>query len=252
MDKAAAESRAQVAEHAIAVIGMSCVFPGAANIEAFWSLLEQEICAVKCIPPERWDAADLPASAAPYAGFIDDAACFDPAFFGISPKEAFALDPRQRLSLQLAWWALEDAGIAADSLKEARLGVFIGAVNGEFLGSFAHTDDVEAHMGIGMSNAIIANRISHVLGLRGPSMTIDTACSSSLVAVHQACRRLQTGNADMVLAGGVSLMLRPDSSVALGKGSMLAPDGLCKTFDASADGYGRGEGAGLVLLKRLS
>ena len=252
MDKAAPESGAQVAKHAIAVIGMSCVFPGAANIGAFWSLLEQEICVVKRIPLERWDAADLPASAAPYAGFIDDAACFDPAFFGISPKEASALDPRQRLTLQLAWWALEDAGIAADSLKEARLGVFIGAVNGEFLGSFAHTDDVEAHMGIGMSNAIIANRISHVLGLRGPSMTIDTACSSSLVAVHQACRSLQTGDADMVLAGGVSLMLRPDSSVALGKGSMLAPDGLCKTFDASANGYGRGEGAGLVLLKRLS
>ncbi|MFZ3000603.1 MAG: aminotransferase class III-fold pyridoxal phosphate-dependent enzyme [Undibacterium umbellatum] len=252
MDKAAPESETQVAEHAIAVIGMSCVFPGASNIEAFWSLLEQEICAVKRIPPERWDSKDLPASAAPYAGFIDDAACFDPAFFGISPKEAYALDPRQRLTLQLAWWALEDAGIAADSLKETRLGVFIGAVNGEFLGSFAHTDDVEAHMGIGMSNAIIANRISHVLGLRGPSMTIDTACSSSLVAVHQACRSLQAGDADLVLAGGVSLMLRPDSSVALGKGSMLAPDGLCKTFDASANGYGRGEGAGLVLLKRLS
>ncbi len=252
MDNAAPESGTQVAEHAIAVIGMSCVFPGAANTEAYWLLLEQEVCAVKRIPPERWEAADLPASAAPYAGFIDDAACFDPAFFGISPKEASALDPRQRLTLQLAWWALEDAGIAADSLKETRLGVFIGAVNGEFLGSFAHTDDVEAHMGIGMSNAIIANRISHVLGLRGPSMTIDTACSSSLVAVHQACRSLQTGDADMVLAGGVSLMLRPDSSVALGKGSMLAPDGLCKTFDASANGYGRGEGAGLVLLKRLS
>ncbi|MFZ6734086.1 aminotransferase class III-fold pyridoxal phosphate-dependent enzyme [Undibacterium sp. Ji42W] len=252
MDKAAPESGTQVTEHAIAVIGMSCVFPGTANIKAFWSLLEQEICAVKRIPPERWDAVDLPASAAPYAGFIDDAACFDPAFFGISPKEAWALDPRQRLTLQLAWWALEDAGIAGDSLKESRLGVFIGAVNGEFLGSFAHTDDVEAHMGIGMSNAVIANRISHVLGLRGPSMTIDTACSSSLVAVHQACRSLQAGDADMALAGGVSLMLRPDSSVALGKGSMLAPDGLCKTFDASANGYGRGEGAGLVLLKRLS
>lgn len=246
------EMTAREASHAIAVIGMSCVFPGAANIEAFWSLLEQEVCAVKPIPPERWDAADMPASAAQYAAFIDDAACFDPAFFGISPKEASALDPRQRLILQLAWWALEDAGIAADSLKESRLGVFIGAVNGEFLGSFAHTDDVEAHMGIGMSNAIIANRISHVLGLRGPSMTIDTACSSSLIAVHQACRSLQAGDADMVLAGGVSLMLRPDSSVALGKGSMLAPDGLCKTFDASANGYGRGEGAGLVLLKRLS
>ncbi|MFZ6876042.1 aminotransferase class III-fold pyridoxal phosphate-dependent enzyme [Undibacterium sp. Di27W] len=246
------EMTARDVSHAIAVIGMSCVFPGAANIEAYWSLLEQEVCAVKPIPAERWDAADLPASAAPHAGFIDDAACFDPAFFSISPKEASALDPRQRLSLQLAWWALEDAGIAADSLKEARLGVFIGAVNGEFLGSFAHTDDVEAHMGIGMSNAIIANRISHVLGLRGPSMSIDTACSSSLVAVHQACRSLQAGDADMVLAGGVSLMLRPDSSVALGKGSMLAPDGLCKTFDASANGYGRGEGAGLVLLKRLS
>jgi len=246
------EMTAREASHAIAVVGMSCVFPGAANIEAFWSLLEQEVCAVSRIPPERWDTADLPAFAAPYACFIDDAACFDPAFFGISPKEASALDPRQRLTLQLAWWALEDAGIAADSLKESRLGVFIGAVNGEFLGSFAHTDDVEAHMGIGMSNAIIANRISHVLGLRGPSMSIDTACSSSLVAVHQACRSLQAGDADMVLAGGVSLMLRPDSSVALGKGSMVAPDGLCKTFDASANGYGRGEGAGLVLLKRLS
>lgn len=241
-----------MAEHAIAVIGMSCVLPGAANTDAFWTLLEQEICAVRPVPPERWDAAGLPASAVPYAGFIDDAACFDPAFFGISPREASALDPRQRLTLQLAWWALEDAGIAPDTLKEQRLGVFIGAVNGEFLGSFAHIDDVEAHMGIGMSNAVIANRISHVLGLRGPSMSIDTACSSSLVAVHQACRSLQAGDADMVLVGGASLMLRPDSSVALGKGSMLATDGLCKTFDAAANGYGRGEGAGLVLLKRLS
>lgn len=238
-------------DHAIAVIGMACVFPGAPDVHAFWSLLEQEICAVRRVPPERWDAANLPASAAPYAGFIDDAACFDTAFFGISPKEAAALDPRQRLILQLAWRTLEDGGIAADNLKESRLGVFIGAVNGEFLGSFSHTDEVEAHMGIGMSNAVIANRISHVLGLRGPSMAIDTACSSSLVAVHQACRSLQAGDADMALAGGVSLMLRPDSSVALGKGNMLAPDGLCKTFDAAANGYGRGEGAGLVLLKRL-
>lgn len=237
--------------HAIAITGMSCVFPGAPGIEAFWALLEREACAVGPVPPDRWDVARLPASAAPFAGFIDDAACFDPAFFGISPKEAAALDPRQRLTLQLAWWALEDAGIAADSLKESRLGVFIGAVNGEFLGSFAHVDDVEAHMGIGSSNAVLANRISHILGLRGPSMSIDTACSSSLVAVHQACRALQAGDADMVLAGGVSLMLRPDSSVALGAGNMLAPDGLCKTFDAAANGYGRGEGAGLVLLKRL-
>lgn len=237
--------------HAIAIIGLACVFPGAADIESFWDLLAQQRCAVRAVPPERWDSLKLPASASFHAGFINDADCFDPAFFGISPKEAAALDPRQRLILQVAWWTLEDAGIAADSLKERRLGVYIGAVNGEFLGNFASPDELEAHIGIGSSNAVLANRISHVLGLRGPSMSIDTACSSSLVAVHQACRALQTGDAEMALAGGVSLMLRADSSVALGAGNMLAPDGLCKTFDAAANGYGRGEGAGLVLLKRL-
>ncbi|MDE2430886.1 MAG: type I polyketide synthase, partial [Burkholderiales bacterium] len=235
----------------IAVIGMACVFPGAPDVDTFWALLEQGQCAVKAVPPNRWDVSNLPESAARFAGFIDDADCFDPAFFGISPKEAAALDPRQRLSLQVAWQALEDAGIAPDGLRESRLGVFIGAVNGEFLGNFSRTDEVEPHMGVGASNAVIANRISHFFGVRGPSMSIDTACSSSLIAVHQACRCLQTGDADMVLAGGVSLMLRADSSVALGKGNMLAPDGLCKTFDASANGYGRGEGCGLVLLKRL-
>lgn len=240
------------AQHdAIAVVGMACVFPGAKDLQSFWFLLEEGRCAIESIPKKRWDPTDLPDSAAAFAGFIDDADAFDPGFFGISPKEAAVLDPRQRLALQVAWWTLEDAGIAADRLKEEKLGVFIGAVNGEFLGNFSDTGQIEPHMGIGMSNAIIANRISHVLGVRGPSMVIDSACSSSLLAVHQACRSLQVGDAKLALAGGVSLMLRPDSSVALGKGGMLARDGLCKAFDASADGYGRGEGCGLVLLKRL-
>lgn len=240
------------AQHgAIAVIGMACVFPGANDLHSFWQLLKEGRCAIKSVPDNRWDPADLPDYAAAFAGFIDEADCFDPGFFGISRKEAAVLDPRQRLTLQVAWRTLEDAGIAADSLKEEKLGVFIGAVNGEFLGNFSDTVQIEPHMGIGTSNAIIANRISHVLGARGPSMAIDTACSSSLLAVHQACRSLQTGDSALTLAGGVSLMLRPDSSVALGKGGMLARDGLCKAFDASADGYGRGEGCGLVLLKRL-
>ncbi|MFC5498084.1 aminotransferase class III-fold pyridoxal phosphate-dependent enzyme [Caenimonas terrae] len=236
----------------VAVVGIGCAFPGAVGAGAFWSRLLQGACAVAPVPRERWDASLLPPSAARFAGFIDDADCFDAGFFGISPREAAALDPRQRLALQVAWWALEDAAIAPDSLRGAALGVFVGATNGEYAGAFAGPETLEPHLGIGLSNAVIANRISHVLGAHGPSMAIDTACSASLVAVHQACRSLQAGDCTVALAGGVGLMLSPVNVVALGRAGMLAPDGRCKSFDAAADGYGRGEGCGLVVLKRLA
>ena len=236
----------------VAVVGIGCVFPGAVGAAAFWSRLLQGDCAIGPVPAQRWDPSLLPASAARFAGFIEDADCFDAGFFGISPREAAALDPRQRLALQVAWWALEDAGIAPESLRDSQLGVFVGATNGEYAGAFADPATLEPHLGIGLSNAVIANRISHVLGTHGPSMAIDTACSASLVAVHQACRSLQAGDCGVALAGGVGLMLSPVNVVALGRAGMLAPDGRCKSFDASADGYGRGEGCGLVVLKLLA
>lgn len=243
----------------IALIGIGCAFPGATGPKEFWKLLASGRDAISSTPQERWDAdalwnPDTEAAGAVItrnAGFLSNLAGFSPEAFNITGREAALMDPRQRLALKVAWWALEDAGIPLRSLAGAEAGVFIGASNSEF-GQFEQLSDITAHAGTGLANSIIANRISYFLDLVGPSITVDTACSSALVAVHLACQSLASGECSLALAGGVNALLRPDASVCFSRAHMLAADGRCKTFDAAADGYGRGEGAGLVVLKRLA
>ncbi|CAJ4575512.1 polyketide synthase peptide synthetase fusion protein [Burkholderia pseudomallei] len=244
----------------IAIVGMGCVFPGAAGPAAFLELLRAGRVAVRDVPPERWDAAALhdPDPDVPgriltrRAATIDGAHGFDPEFFGLSRRDAREMDPRQRLMLKTAWWALEDAGMPGWGLAGRSVGVFLGASNGEFGGAHARLSAIGASTAAGHATSVLANRVSYLLGLTGPSLVVDTACSSSLVAVHLACAALRARECELAIAGGVSLMLRPDASVAFSRARMLAADGRSKPFSASADGYGRGEGAGAVVLKRLS
>jgi acyl transferase domain-containing protein len=245
----------------IAIVGMGCRFPGEVDDpDALWALLERGGDAVTEIPAERWDAALLyhPDRTAPgrmnsrWGGFLRGVDAFDPTFFGIAPKEAVRMDPQQRLLLEIAWEAFEAAGIAADRMRGSATGVFVGVCANDYAWlQFRDPAAIDAHTGSGSALSIVANRLSYVLDLRGPSLAVDTACSSSLVAVHLACQSLREGECDLALAGGVNLLLLPWASLAFAKAGMMAADGRCKTFDARADGYVRSEGAGLVLLKRL-
>ncbi|WNE94027.1 acyltransferase domain-containing protein [Streptomyces luomodiensis] len=230
----------------VAVIGLACRFPKAPSAEAFWRLLSGEADAVGDLPDGRW-------SGRARGGFLDQVDLFDPEFFDISPREAVHMDPQQRLALELAWEALEDAGIAPGSLAGSRTGVFAGAMWSEYgAGICADPELITQHTLAGGDPSVIPARISYALGLRGPSLQVNTACSSSLVAVHLAARSLRDGECDLALACGVSLMLAGDTMTALTRLGALAPDGRTKAFDARADGYGRGEGAGTVVLKPLS
>lgn len=249
-----------MAEDPIAIVGIGCRFPGARGAEAFWSLLEQGLSAIREVPPDRWDIDELfdPDPAKPdrmntrWGGFIEDVACFDNAFFGISGREAIVMDPQHRILLEVCWEALEDAGIPADTLAGSAAGVFVGISSFDYLEVARNSPErSEAHAAIGMAHSIAGNRISYFLNLKGPSLAVDTACSSSLVAVHLACENLRRGDCALALAGGVNLILAPDLTVAFTKARMMAPDGRCKTFDDRADGYVRGEGAGVVVLKSL-
>ncbi len=244
----------------IAIIGTGCRFPGAKDTESFWRLLRQGRDAIAEVPPTRWDMDTFydsdPAKPGKinsrWGGFLDQVDCFDPKFFGISPREAEYIDPQQRLILEVSRSALENAGIVPQKLSGSRTGVFIGISGSDYdrLGC-RDFDNLCAYSGTGSSPGIAANRISYVLNLRGPSMGIDTACSSSLVAVHLACQSLHCGESDLCLVGGVNLILWPGPSITFSQAQMLAADGRCKTFDADADGYVRGEGCGVVVLKRL-
>ncbi|MGW0719020.1 SDR family NAD(P)-dependent oxidoreductase, partial [Streptomyces sp. NPDC002778] len=246
----------------IAVIGLACRFPGAPDPAAFWTLLREGREAVTTTPPERWDAnahfdADPTAKGkinTTRGGYLDQVDRFDAAFFGISPREAAAMDPQQRLMLELGWESLEDAGILPDTLGDRSTGVFVGAIWDDYA-SLLHRQGasaIGAHSVTGLHRSIIANRLSYTLRLSGPSMTVDTGQSSSLVAVHLACESLRSGESDIALAGGVNLNLIPDSTISAAKFGALSPDGRCYTFDTRANGYVRGEGAGLVVLKPLS
>lgn len=246
----------------IAVVGMACRFPGGADSPAaYWRLLWDGVDAVREVPADRWDVerhydADVSAPgkmSTRWGGFLDRVDGFDAAFFGISPREATQMDPQQRLVLELAWEALEDARRAPRSLRGTRTGVFLGAMWSDYarLGADALAD-VDPHTATGQDTSVLAGRISYALGLGGPSLTVNTACSSSLVAIHLACQSLLRGESTIALAGGVSLILSPASTVAMSKFGAMAPDGRCKTFDARANGYVRGEGAGIVVLKPLS
>ncbi|MFY2561182.1 type I polyketide synthase, partial [Corallococcus terminator] len=246
----------------IAIIGMSCRFPGGATSpEAFRELLSSGRDAVRDVPVERWDAEALHdpdpdaqgALTARKGCFIDQPDRFDAAFFGISPREAARMDPQQRLLLEVSWEALERAGVAPDSLMGSSTGVMVGVASHDYFEmSTSEPEAIDAYTGSGTALSVAAGRLSYVLGLRGPALSVDTACSSSLVAVHLACQSLRLGECNLALAGGVSLMLAPILAMIESRTRMLAPDGRCKTFDASADGVVRGEGCGVVVLERLS
>ena len=246
----------------IAVVGLSCRFPGAADPESFWQLLAGGVDAISEMPSDRFDVAAVydpdpgasQKSSTRYGGFLRDVDRFDAGFFGISPREATLMDPQHRLLLEVAWEALEHAGQAPDRLTGASCGVFVGITANDYAQLIRDDPSREGSVYIATGNALnaAAGRLSYVLGLQGPAMAVDTACSSSLVAVHLACQSLRSGETGMALAAGVNLMLSPDAFVLLSKGGMMAPDGRCKTFDASADGFVRGEGCGVLVLKRLS
>nr|CAD19087.1 StiC protein [Stigmatella aurantiaca Sg a15] len=248
----------------IAIIGMGCRFPGGADTpEAFWRLLRDGVDATRQVPADRWDAdalydADPDAPGKIYArrgGFLEHVDHFDAEFFGIAPREAKSIDPQQRLVAEVSWEALESAGYASARLSGSATGVFIGAGIDDYAQFQLRSDDLEQigpYAGTGTSLCFTAGRVSYLLGLQGPSLMVDTACSSSLVAVHLAMQSLRNGECRMALAGGVNLILSPEISIFLSRSHALAPDGRCKTFDALADGYARGEGCGVIVLKRLS
>ncbi|MER5350217.1 thioester reductase domain-containing protein [Kitasatospora sp. NPDC002551] len=258
--EAAAARQARV--EPVAVVGVGCRFPGGVTgAEGFWEFLARGGSGITEIPSDRWDVEEFfdEEAGAPgrmyvrHGGFVDGVRGFDAGLFGIPPREAVGIDPQHRLVLEVAWEALEHAGVAPDSLRGSRTGVFVGMGGSDFqrLGA-GDVSLIDAYSATGSSGNFGANRLSYVLGLEGPSMVVDTACSSSLVALHLAVQSLRAGECETALAGGVNVMLSPDSSVALSSGRMLSAQGLCRTFDASADGYVRGEGAGVVVLKRLS
>ena len=247
----------------VAVVGVGCRLPGGVcSFEGFWEFLRAGGDGVVEVPGDRWDVDALfdPDPDAPgrtyarHGGFIGGVDGFDDRFFGISPREAVAMDPQQRLVLEVGWEALEHAGIAPDGLRDSETGVFVGLGANDYLlrGSRSlDPADLDAYVGTGNASSVVSGRLSYVLGLRGPSMVVDTACSSSLVAVHLACQSLRGGECDLALAGGVNLMLASDTTIVLSKARMLSASGRCRTFDAAADGYVRGEGCGILVLRRL-
>ncbi|GAB3832998.1 type I polyketide synthase [Dactylosporangium cerinum] len=235
----------------IAVVGMACRLPGAANPGQFWQLLREGADAITEAPEGRWEGVTLPYRR---GGFLDRVDEFDPGFFGIAPREAAMMDPQQRLVLELSWEALEDARIVPADLRDTDTGVFIGAIWDDYA-TLVHRNGIESvgqYAVTGSHRSIIANRVSYVLGVHGPSLTVDTGQSSSLVAVHMACESLRSGESTAAIVGGVNLNILAESTVGTIRFGGLSPDGRCFTFDARANGYVRGEGSGVVVLKPLS
>ena len=245
-----------------AIVGYALRVPGAADADEFWDVLSEGRDAISEVPQDRWDVDEFfdPDPDAPgkivtrRAGFIDDATGFDAPFFGLSKRETMLIDPQHRLLLETAWRAVEHSGTAPSALAGTRTGVFMGLGTHDYLGLISEQlsyAEIEAYVAIGTSAAAGAGRISYGLGLQGPAVTVDTACSSSLVAVHQACQALRYGECDLALAGGANVLLSAKTAMTFSHAHMLAPDGRCKTFDAAADGYVRGEGVGVIVVKRL-
>ena len=245
----------------VAVIGMSCRFPKAPNLNAYWELLRHGKDAITEVPPDHWDwhlfydsdQSNGKKTYSRWGGFLNNIDQFDPFFFNISHREARLMDPQQRIFLEVSWETFEHAGYSVESLAKKQVGVFVGSSNNGYYHRIAHALTAADHAaGVGNQNAIIANRVSFILNLRGPSILVDTMCSSSLVALHLALMSLHEGDCEVALAGGVNVLLSPEYYVAMSRMKAHAPDGYCKTFDHRADGIVFGEGAGAVLLKPLS
>jgi len=256
--------RSELINEPIAVIGIGTRFPGGSSSpEGFWNMLKEGRDCISVGPVGRWNVDDYfdpdqEASGKTYSkwgGFVEDVNMFDPKFFNMSVREAQSMDPQQRLLMETSWEALEDAGIRPADIHGTKAGVFIGIGTVDYsrlMGVPGHFEEMDAYFGTGNSHSVASGRLSYFLGLQGPSVAVDTACSSTLVSTHLACQSLRLGECNLALAGGVNLMLAPEIMVNLCKAHMLSPTGRCHTFDASADGYVRGEGAGIIVLKPLS
>lgn len=250
-------------EDSIAVVGIGCRFPGNANdVHQFWDLLKNGTDAIVDIPADRWDRHTYYHENRSFAGktvsqrggFIDNIDKFDPTFFGITPREATFIDPQQRVLMEVSWEALEDAGIQTKKYAGTDTGVFIGAFTLDYQHvqfDLDHLDQIDLHSATGSMMTLVANRLSYIYDFTGPSIAIDTACSGSLVAIHTACQNIRNNECNMAIAGGVLLNFAPQYTIAESRGGFLSPDGTCKTLDESANGYVRGEGAAVVVLKKL-
>ena len=244
----------------VAVVAMSCRFPGGVTTpEQLWDLVASGTDAVSALPTDRgWepggvaDSGEDRYSAAAAGGFVHGAGDFDAGFFGISPREALAMDPQQRLVLELAWEVVERAGIDPVALRGSATGVFVGTSNTDYALLRMRAKDRGQGLAASDAGSVVSGRVAYVLGLEGPAVSVDTACSSSLVALHLACQALRAGECTLALAGGVTVMATSGAFAEFGRLGGLAPDGRCKAFAAAADGAGWAEGAGLVLVERLS
>src|SRR5262249_21586635 len=245
----------------IAIVGIGCRFPGGGNDpESFWRLLAEGRNGIREVPPDRWsidryyhpDPGAVGTMVTKWGGFIDGLDAFDARFWSVSPREAMRMDPQQRWLLEVAWEALEDGGTAPSRLRGEKVGVFVGISATDYGGlQLGNLEAVDAYTNSGSTLSIASNRISYMLDLKGPSMSIDTACSSSAVAVFLACQSISTGQCSAALVGGVNAVMTPHATVGFSKAAMLSPTGQCCAFDARANGYVRGEGAGVVYLKPL-
>lgn len=261
--RARLEAAERIRTEPIAIVGMACRFPGGANsADALWRLLEAGADVISEVPPDRWDVdaffdadpAALGRMTTRWGGFIDGVDRFDPQFFGLSPREAMSMDPQQRLLLEVAWEALEHAGIAPDQLTARRGGVFVGISSFDYahLAMSVADERLDGHLAPGISHSASSGRLSYLLGMQGPAISLDTACSSSLMATHLAVQSLRRRESDLALVGGVNAVLLPTFAIGFSRASMMAPDGRCKAFDARADGFVRAEGCGVLTLKRLT
>ena len=242
----------------IAIVGRACRLPGASNIAALWDLLSAGRCAVSTIPPDRWPlerfrhprVTERGRSYTWAAGVLSDIWGFDPGVFGISPREAEQMDPQQRLLLELAFEACEDAGFAPSRLAGTRTGVYVGTSAADYSTIGFHDPSLaDGYFATGNALSIVANRLSYIFDLHGPSFAVDTACSASVVALHEAAQALARGEVDAALVGGVNILAGPYGFLTFSQATMLSPTGLCRAFSAGADGYVRAEGGVVLVLK---